>query len=176
MQTITLGDPVSGPDEPGADTLYEGFVKVNTNFSELYSGLTPEYTVATLPSAASNDNVTIIVSDDADGRILATSDAISWKRASNGLVVSATVPSPTSGEYTSDGTLVYPYSTSQTPTYNTDNTIDYISTSYASKTWTLTNTYTNGLITLMTATDGITSWTKTISYTSGVITTEGDWV
>ncbi len=47
-----------------------------------------EYTVATLPSASENDNGVIIVSDEAGGRTLATSDATNWMRVSDGAVVS----------------------------------------------------------------------------------------
>lgn len=48
----------------------------------------PEYTVAGVPSAASWDNGVIIVSDEAGGRTLATSDGTNWRRVSDGAVIS----------------------------------------------------------------------------------------
>ncbi len=48
----------------------------------------PEYTVATLPDAGENDNGAIIVSDEAGGRTIATSDATNWRRVSDGAIVS----------------------------------------------------------------------------------------
>lgn len=48
----------------------------------------PEYTVATVPDATVNDNGVIIVSNEAGGRTLATSDGTNWRRVSDGAVVS----------------------------------------------------------------------------------------
>lgn len=39
-----------------------------------------------------------------------------------------------------------------------------------------TYTYTDGLLTTDTATDGTTTWVKTYSYTAGVLTGETKWV
>lgn len=47
-----------------------------------------EYTVATVPSAAAFDNGVIIVSNEAGGRTLATSDGTNWRRVSDGAVIS----------------------------------------------------------------------------------------
>lgn len=46
------------------------------------------YTVATVPSAATHFNSVIIVTDEAGGRTLATSDGTNWKRVSDGATVS----------------------------------------------------------------------------------------
>ena len=80
-----------------------------------------------------------------------------------------------SAEMTLDGVIVYPYVSAQTPTYS-NGEITELSTTYDSKTWTMTWTKTNGLITQMQSTDAITVWTKTITYTNGVVDTEGAWV
>lgn len=48
----------------------------------------PEYAKASLPSAVTYDNGVIIVSDEAGGRTLATSDGTNWKRVSDGATVS----------------------------------------------------------------------------------------
>lgn len=80
------------------------------------------------------------------------------------------------GEYKTDGTLVYPYHTTQTTTDNPDGSLASLQTSYNSKTWTLTLTYTRGAITQMDSTDGTTNWTKTITYNAdGSINNEGVW-
>ncbi len=48
----------------------------------------PVYTASTLPNASENDNGAIIVSDEAGGRTIATSDATNWRRVSDGAIVS----------------------------------------------------------------------------------------
>ena len=52
------------------------------------SVILPEYTVATVPAAASNDNGAIIVSDETGGRTIATSDGTNWRRVSDGAIIS----------------------------------------------------------------------------------------
>jgi hypothetical protein len=66
-----------------------------TGLATLTGGLTtplppiiPEHAKASLPSAATYDNGVIIVSDEAGGRTLATSDGTNWKRVSDGATVS----------------------------------------------------------------------------------------
>jgi len=44
--------------------------------------------VATLPSATTHFNSVVIVTDEAGGRTLATSDGTNWKRVSDGATVS----------------------------------------------------------------------------------------
>jgi len=80
------------------------------------------------------------------------------------------------GEYTPAGVLVYPYINAQTVVY-ASGIVDYVSTSYDSKTWTLGPSAYNavGQVTEITATDSITEWTKTIAYTNGVVSSEGEW-
>lgn len=46
------------------------------------------YTVATVPEADENGNGVIIVSDEAGGRTLATSDGTNWRRVSDGAIIS----------------------------------------------------------------------------------------
>lgn len=48
----------------------------------------PEYTVATVPTAAEFPASSVIVSDEAGGRTLATSDGTNWRRVSDGAVIS----------------------------------------------------------------------------------------
>lgn len=48
----------------------------------------PEYTVATVPDPTLTDNGIIIVSDEAGGRTIATSDGTDWCRVSDGAVIS----------------------------------------------------------------------------------------
>lgn len=50
---------------------------------------TPDsYTVATLPAAADNPRLTVYVSDEAGGAVLAFSDGTSWRRVTDRAVVS----------------------------------------------------------------------------------------
>lgn len=48
----------------------------------------PEYTVAGVPSAVDFDNCAIIVSNEAGGRTIATSDGTNWRRVSDGAIIS----------------------------------------------------------------------------------------
>lgn len=48
----------------------------------------PEYTVAGQPDATLTDNGVIIISDEAGGRTLATSDGTNWCRVSDGATIS----------------------------------------------------------------------------------------
>ena len=48
----------------------------------------PEYTVATAPAPVKWGNGAIIVSDEAGGRTIATSDGINWRRVSDGAIIS----------------------------------------------------------------------------------------
>lgn len=50
--------------------------------------IVPEYTVAGVPTASDWDNGVIIVSNEAGGRTLATSDGTNWRRVSDGAVIS----------------------------------------------------------------------------------------
>ena len=47
-----------------------------------------EFTVAGVPTASENDNAIIIVSDEAGGRTIATSDGTNWRRVSDGAIIS----------------------------------------------------------------------------------------
>ena len=78
-------------------------------------------------------------------------------------------------EMTLDGVIVYPYISAQTPTF-TNGLLSGYTTTYDSKTWTMTLTRTNGLVTQMQSTDATTVWNKTITYTAdGIVDTEGVW-
>ena len=48
----------------------------------------PAYTGANLPAVLRWNNCAIIVSDEAGGRTIATSDGTNWRRVSDGAVVS----------------------------------------------------------------------------------------
>lgn len=48
----------------------------------------PEYTVAGVPDASSYPASSLIVSNEAGGRTLATSDGVVWRRVSDGAVIS----------------------------------------------------------------------------------------
>ena len=100
MAKQVIGIGTTANDGTG-DAQRDAFDKANDNFTELYDGkaaatlngadlipLVPEYTVAGVPSAASFDNHVIIVSDEAGGRTLATSDGTNWRRVSDGAVIS----------------------------------------------------------------------------------------
>ncbi len=79
--------------ETGADTGGSGGVVRMTIANAGYvqfalPPVLPVYTVATVPSAATFTNGVIIVSNEAGGRTIATSDGTNWRRVSDGTVIS----------------------------------------------------------------------------------------
>lgn len=91
------GNLIDGPTPPSGDIVGTSDTQELTNktlTAPSIGGATftdapifPEFTVATLPTAADFDNGVIIVSDETGGRTLATSDATNWRRVSDGAIV-----------------------------------------------------------------------------------------
>jgi len=80
------------------------------------------------------------------------------------------------GEFTADGTLVYPYGSSQVITYSSYGTIETMETTYDGKDWTLTLVFTDDQLTEMQSTDGTTSWNRLLTYNAdGTLASDGGW-
>jgi hypothetical protein len=84
--TVTANTNVTLPTTGTLATLAGAESLSNKTFSN--PPIFPEYTVAGVPSAATYDNGVIIVSNEAGGRTLATSDGTNWRRVSDGAVIS----------------------------------------------------------------------------------------
>jgi hypothetical protein len=79
------------PKEMAANQFQDFLDDIEDRFNRLLLGealILQEYTVATVPAAASWDNGAIIVSDETGGRTMATSDGTNWRRVSDGAVIS----------------------------------------------------------------------------------------
>lgn len=178
FSVVLLG---TGPDTTGSETLYSGFSKVNTNFTTL-AGVNGATNIGI--TAGTFTGVTI---QAALLELWSKTDQITYENLyTNGDVGNGTDQvSPgihTHGEFdaeiTADGTLVYPYHTTQTYSYDTDDFLDSIETTYNSVTYTMTFTYNSSdvLESLTVNTSDLDSWTKTLTYnSSGFVTDESPW-
>lgn len=80
------GDPVK------VDLEYQNYFQENARkLNERVLGdavILEEYTVATVPTASDYPNGVIIVSNEVDGRTIATSDGTNWRRVKDGAIIS----------------------------------------------------------------------------------------
>ena len=76
-----------------------------------------------------------------------------------------------------DGVLVYPYYSSQTPTY-TNGQVSSVETTESGITYTMTMNYTNAQVATIVVTDDTTSdtYTMTVTYVDNQVTAVSDWV
>jgi hypothetical protein len=86
-EEITLGNDFTDPDVVFA--LSDGQFINNMRGVSIFAAriVLPEFTVVGVPSASPTGQV-IIVTDETGGRTLATSDAVNWRRVSDGAIIS----------------------------------------------------------------------------------------